>query len=114
MGGDKDGDVGSLACQGYRNNFGGGKNTPPTVSLMQHAGALTCTEREAHCHCPVRQGGGKEALMVGGGGAAGDFGEGLPGLQGTVGNRHIFQISGTGADGGGRKLAVSDSQIEEG
>ena len=42
---------------------------------------------------------------VGGGGAVGEFGEGLLGLQGTAGNSHLVQISGTGYDGGGRQLA---------
>ena len=43
-----------------------------------------------------------EAQMDGGGGAAGDFGEGLTGLGGTVGDRNIVQIYGTGTDSAGQ------------
>ena len=52
--------------------------------------------------------------MAGGGGSAGELREGLPGQQGTAGDSNIFQISGTGADGGGRRLARSGRQSEEG
>ena len=69
---------------------------------MQHAGALACTEQEAPCHRPVRQGSGKEAQTVRRGGVVGNFGEGLPGLRGIVGDRDIVQIYGKGADGGGQ------------
>ena len=94
--------------------FGEGKPTPPTVIPMRHAISVACTEQEAPCHRPVRQGGGKEAKTAGGGGAAGEFGEGLPGLRGTVGDCDTIQISGKGADGGGRQLNGSGRQPDEG
>ena len=50
--------------------------------------------------------------MAGGGGATGEFGEDLPGLQGTVGDCNIIKISGKGDDGGGRQLAGSGRQPE--
>ena len=81
---------------------------------IRHVGTLACTEQEAPCHRPVRQGGGKEVQKVVRGGATGEFREGLPGLQGTVGNHNIVQISDRGADGGGLQLARSVRQPEEG
>ena len=62
----------------------------------------------------MRQSSRKEAQTAGVGGVTGDIGEGLPGLQGTVGNSNIVKISVTGADGRGRQLAGSSSQLEEG
>ena len=62
---------------------------PPTVPPLRHDGALVCTEQEATYHHPVRQGVGKEAQAAGGGGAAGEFGEGLSGLRVTIGDRDI-------------------------
>ena len=63
---------------------------------------------------PVRQGGRKEVQKSGVGGAVGAFGEGLPGLRGTVGDRDIVQLSEKGAGGGGQQLARSGRQPEEG
>ena len=74
MGGDEDGNAGIFLppeCPGYRHHFGVGTPPPPTVTPIQHAGDLLCTEIEAPFHCPVHQGGGKEAHTAGGGGAAG-------------------------------------------
>ena len=51
---------------------------------------------------------------AGKGGYEGEFGEGLPGLRGTAGNSHLVQVSGTGADGRGRKLLDGGRQPEEG
>ena len=51
--------------------------------------------------------------MAGGEGARVEFGEGLPGLQGTVGNIHLFQLSRTSYEGGGRQLAGGSRQPEE-
>ena len=56
------------------------------------------TEWESPCHRPVRQGGGKEVQKSEGGGAVGEFGEGLSGLRGTVGECDIVQTSSKGAD----------------
>ena len=84
------------------------------VSLMQHDGALLCTEKEANFHLPVRQGGGKEAQTASEGGAAREFEEGPPYLQGTVEDRNIVQIYGKGADSGGLWLSGSVSQPKEG
>ena len=84
------------------------------VPPMRHSGALECTEQNALYHYPVQQGGGKEAHMAGRGGAAGEFGEDLPELWGTIGDHNIVQISWMGAEGGGRKLAVSGRKPEEG
>ena len=76
-------------CPGYHYNFGGGNPPPPTVTPLEHAGYLESYEKEAPCHCPLRQGGIKEAKTAGGGGAAGEFREGLPGLRGTIEDRDI-------------------------
>ena len=101
---DEDGDAGKmfpLACPGYRCHFGRGKPIPPKVNPLRHAGALTCSEQEAPCHPPVCQGGGKESKAAGGGGTAGELGEGLSDLWGTIGERNVFQVYGKGVDGGG-------------
>ena len=79
-----------LECLGYCYNYGGGKPTPPKVNLVQYSGSLACTEQEALCHYPVRQGGGKEAQKAGGGGAKGYYRGGLTGLQVTVGDRDVI------------------------
>ena len=52
----------------------------PTVTPMPHDGNLACSEWEATCHRPVRQGSGAEEKVVGGGGTAGEIREGLSGL----------------------------------
>ena len=44
----------------------------------------------------------------------GEFREGLTGLRGTAGNSHLFQVSVTGSDGGGRQLAGGGGQPEKG
>ena len=80
---------------------------------MRHDGALKCTEWEAPCHLPVHQGGGEEVQTAVGGGAAGEFTEGLPGLRGTAGNSHLVQVYWTGSDGRGRRLAGSGRQPEK-
>ena len=80
---------------------------------MQHAIALDYTEREAPHHHPVRQGGGEQAQTAGGGGATGEFGEGLPGLWGTALHSHLVQVTGTGYDGGGRRLASGGRQTKK-
>ena len=82
MSGNEDGDIGTpfpRACMGYCYYFGGGKLSSPTVLLLQHDGALACSEWEAPFHRPVRQGGGRELKAAGGGGSVGEFGEGLLG-----------------------------------
>ena len=81
--------------------FGVGKPPPPTVPLMQHYGALACSEREAPCHRLVRQGGGKEAKEDDGGGTVGVLREGLSGLRGAIGYIDVFKVSGKGVDDGG-------------
>ena len=81
---------------------------------MRHDGTMTCTEQEALFHHTVRQGGRKEAQMTGRGGSEVELGEGLPGLQGTVGDSNIVQIYGLGSDGGGQRLGGSGRQSEEG
>ena len=62
----------------------------------------------------MHQGGGEEAQTAVRGGAAGDFGEGLPGLYGTNGNSHLLQVSGTGYDGRGRRLAGGGGKPNKG
>ena len=49
----------------------------------------------------------------GGGGPAREFGEGLPGLWGTVGDRDIISVSGKGSGGRVLRLAGSGRQSEE-
>ena len=113
----KDGDAGSFippACPGYRHHFGLGKPPPPTVPPMRHAGALEYTGRKALRQLPVRQGGREEAQTTGGGGSEGEFWEGLPGLWGNAGDSHLVQITGTGYDGGGRRLDGSGRKIKKG
>ena len=39
-----------MTCSGHRYHIGGGKPTPPTVTLVKHSGALASTEREAPPH----------------------------------------------------------------
>ena len=76
----EDVDVGKkilMACPGYCGGLGGGKPPPPTVPPMRHAGALTCSEWEAPCHRPVRQGVGKDTNAADRGGNTGELGEGL-------------------------------------
>ena len=78
--GDKDGDAGTFyvpACPGHHGCFGGGKHTPPTVTLMRHAGPLAYTEQKSPCHRTVREGSGLEKAAVSGGGIEGEHGEGL-------------------------------------
>ena len=80
---DKDSDAGALfppSFPGYCGHFGEGKPTSPTVPPLQHAGNLACSEQEALCHHPVRQGRGKEAKADGGGVTTGELREGLSGL----------------------------------
>ena len=47
------------------------------------------------------QGDGKEAKEDGGGGTAGELGEGLSGLRGTIEDSDVFKLSGKGVDGKG-------------
>ena len=101
--GDEDSDTGPFsapACPGHRGHFGGGKPPPPTVTLMQHAGPLTCIERKAPCHRTVRQGVGAEEKAVSGGGIEGDIGEGLLGLWRNFVKCDVVQVFGKGDDGG--------------
>ena len=60
------------------------------VTPLRHAGALVCSEQESPCHRPVRKGGVKESKAAGGGGSAGEFGEGLSVLRRTIGDRDVF------------------------
>ena len=62
----------SPAYPGYRHHIGGGKSTSPTVTPMQHVGALACTELKAPRHHPVRQGGREEASTADRGGSEGE------------------------------------------
>ena len=64
-------------CTGHRGHFGGGKHPPPTMPLMQHAGALAYTERKAPCYRTVFQGSGAEETAVIGGEIEGEHREGL-------------------------------------
>ena len=67
---------------------------------MQHAGPQACYERDAPCHCPVRQEGGAEEKTDGGGGTEGELGEGLSGLWGSFIECDGAQISEEGGEGG--------------
>ena len=52
-GSNTDGHVGPLTTPsflGTRDHPGGGQPTPPTLPLVQHAGALECSERAAYYH----------------------------------------------------------------
>ena len=62
----------------------------------------------------MSQGGGEEVQTAVGGGAAGDFIEGLPGLRGTSGSIHLVQVYGTGYDGGRRRLDGGGGQTKKG
>ena len=68
---------------------------------LRHAGTQACSEQEVPSHRPVHQGSVTEAKEAGGGGTAGDIGEGLSGLWQTFGDCDSIQISGNGDDGGG-------------
>ena len=54
-------------CPGYRDHFGGGKPTPPKMSLMQHAGPMEGTKRQAPHHHTIRKGRGTKEASDGGG-----------------------------------------------
>ena len=60
------------------------------------------------------RGGEEEVQTAGGGGSAGEFLEGLPGLWGTAGDSHIVQVPGTGYDGGGQQLAGDGGKLQKG
>ena len=47
-------------------------------------------------------------------GAAGEFGEGLPGLWGTAGDSHLVQLPGTGYESRGRRLYGGDGKLKKG
>ena len=70
------------------------------MPLMRHDDALAYTEQEAPFHRPVLQGGREEAQTAGGGGAAGEFGEGITGLWGIARASHLVRLTGKGYDGG--------------
>ena len=94
---DEDRDAGTFSSQAfpvYCGHFGGGKPPPPTVPPMRNAGTLMCSEREAPLHLPVRQGGGVEEKASGGGGTAGDIGEGISGLWLSFRECDGIQVSG--------------------
>ena len=104
MSGNEDGDAGTpfpRACMGYCYYFGGGKLSSPTVLLLQHDGALACSEWEAPCHCSVRQGVGKEVKAASRGRTVGELREGFSGLRGTIGDRGVVKIYGKAVDGRG-------------
>ena len=61
----------------------------------------------------MRQGGGEETQTAGGGGAAGEFVDVLPGLWGTAGNSHLVQVYGTGYDSGGRQLSGGGGKLNK-
>ena len=43
----------------------------------------------------------------------GDFVEGLPGLWGTAGDSHLFQLSGNGYDSGGQQLSGGGGKLKK-
>ena len=95
-GGNEDVNAGAFflpACPGYLHHIGGGKPPPPTLPPMIHAGDLAYNKQGAPFHRPVRQRREKESRKAGGGGTTVEFREGLPGLQVTVGDSNIVQIS---------------------
>ena len=107
MGSNAYGNTGPLptpACLGYRDNTRGGKPSPPTVTPVQHAGALEESEQARYYHCSVRQRGRMEDMVNGGIGDARDHKEGLSGLWKTSYDGHLFQIPGIGIDCGGWQL----------
>ena len=58
----------------HRGNSGGGRPPPPTVTYLQHSGAVEVPKRIAQAHIAVQEGGGAEATVFGGGGGkGGDF-----------------------------------------
>ena len=98
----------------YVYGFGSGKPLQPTVTPRRHDGALAYTELEAPHHRPVHQGEGEESQTAGGGGDAGEFVEGLPGLWGTAEDSHLVQVPGAVYDGGGRRLVGGGRQLKKG
>ena len=58
-----------------------------------------------HHYHPVRQGGGVETDLTGGGGDEGDHGEGLSGLCQTAKLVNLIQVTGSDHDGIRRLLA---------
>ena len=84
------------------------------LDAMRHDSSLACTEQEAPCHLPVRQGVGEETQKSERGESTGEFGEGLPVLRVTAVNSHLFQVYGKGSDGGGRQLDRCGGKPEKG
>ena len=75
------------------------------VPPMRHAGLLACSEQEAPYHLPVGQEVRSEAKADGGGGIAGEIGEGLPVLWSTFLECDGAKISGKVDDGSRLRLA---------
>ena len=68
------GHVGALLVSArpvHRGNSGGGRPPPPTVTYLQHSGAVEVPKRIAQAHIAVQEGGGAEATVFGGGGGKG-------------------------------------------
>ena len=80
---------------------------------MRHAGDLDYTEQEAPRHSPVLQWVKEETQTAGGGGAVGDFREGILGLWGTTGDSQLVQVPGTVYDGRGQWMAGSGGQLKK-
>ena len=80
---------------------------------MRHSGALAFTERKAPYHRSLCQGGREEVQAADKVVAAGEFGEGLPGLWGIAVNSHLVKASGTGYGSGGLQLAGGGGQLKK-
>ena len=72
----------------------------PMVYSMQHDFTPEGTERQAPCHSSVRQRSGAKEAAASGGGAEGELGEGLRGIQGAAVERNNISIPGMGFDRG--------------
>ena len=55
----------------YCSDTGGGQPSPPTVTSVQHSGAMVVTEQDAPGHITVQEEDGLEAMALGSGGEEG-------------------------------------------
>ena len=61
----------ALACPGHRGDTRGGQPPPPTVTSVQHVGAVVVSELAALEHITVKEGCGAEVTVLGSGGGNG-------------------------------------------
>ena len=86
---------------GHHGNTGGGQPPPPTVTHVQHSGAIAVLERISKYESAVKEGGGAEMTAFGGGGVKGGDIKGVQKLRAPPQDGLILQISVNSAIEGG-------------